>query len=87
MATHGEARWSQARQVARAIVNIKNALANIALEVMVMRMLRRLVARAFAGQSDHGNLTRIDQQLHVAINRGHAHRRHLDLRRIQHFLS
>ena len=86
MAFHQKPGRRQLCHVTRAAVHVKHPLAACALKVMVVGLARWLVTCAVTRQGDLRDLTRLHQQLEVAVNRGQAQARHLGLRRRQNLL-
>ncbi len=81
-----EAGRRHVRHVAGAVVHVEHPLAAGALEMVVVRLARRLVAGAVAGQRHLLDLAGLDQQLQVAVDGGQAQAGHGRLRGGQHFL-
>lgn len=67
-------------------MHVKYPQAVVALEVMVVLMRSRLIARAFAGKVDGTDLACIQQKLDVAIDRCQRKRRYFCLCRFENFL-
>ena len=72
MAFDDKAFWRKFIDVRRTAWNVKNALAGIALEMVVMAHRRELVARALTGKVDTLKPAFLVQGLEMPIDRGDA---------------
>lgn len=86
MSFDAEAGGREFGQIAWALVHVEDALALLALEMVVMVMHRRLVARAVAGQLHQHDGRVVQQQLEIAVDGGHAQTFNLQAGYFQHFL-
>lgn len=86
MVLNGEAFRRKLNQVARTVVHVEDTFALIALEVVMVRMPRRLVAGAVARQRNDNDVAIIEQTFQVPIDRSLAKARQLGLRGTQYFL-
>lgn len=68
----GEALGRQPGQIARTVVHVKDALAFVALEVVVVGMVCGLVPGAVAGKRHDGDVALVDQAFQVAVDGGLA---------------
>jgi hypothetical protein len=82
----GESSGRKPGQVARAGVHVENAVAVVALEVVMVLVRGCLIARAIPGQIDRGDLAGVKQQLQVPVHGREGQRRYVGLRRLQHLL-
>ncbi len=67
-----EAGGEQMAQLARAAMNLKDAAAFSACEVVMVGFASEFVTGGFAGKFDCGEPSLIDQRFHSAVDRGHA---------------
>lgn len=84
MTLDDEAAWRKASHVARASGHVVDPLAVHALEVMVVRRLRRLEARAVAGELDRADAALLDEQLERAVHGRHPQAVHRRARAVEH---
>ena len=68
MSLDGEAFRRQTVQVSRAFMHVEYALAFVALEVVMMTMVRGFVPRPFAGQYHRLDFASLHHQLEIAID-------------------
>jgi len=69
---NGETFGRKLGQVTWAVMHIEDALALIALEVVMVLMLRRLVARAVAWQRNDNDVAIVEQTFQIPIDSGQA---------------
>lgn len=73
-----KARWRERGQVARATLDLKDAVARPAAEVVVVAQVGQLVSRGFAGELDSDGSSFLDHRPQGAVDRGRpqcGHRR------------
>lgn len=73
MVIHNEARGCKTAQIAGARMHIKDAVADMAAEVVVVRMAGCFVPGRLARQANRSRRPVFGHQLEVAVNGSHAH--------------
>ena len=87
MAFKAETARGELRQIRGTAVDLEDANAGAAAEVVVVPLARHFIARRFAGQGDRLQPAICNQRFEVAVHRGDTQSRHVGLGGRKHFLG